>query len=143
MKIVICGSWTRNQLGMNELKEILLARYPHARITVPDDVPHCGTRDPAEKARNRLFYFNEIGAADVVIIYTKDYVGFGTLIELGISYAMSKPIYFTHQIPDAREWDDVRAMLPAKGADAFSGAARILPYSPLDPSLPWILEADE
>ncbi len=99
----------------------MLEYFLKSGVVIPFDVPYNRTHDPAQKARNRQFYFDAIDDADVVIVYTKKHIGIGTALEIGYALAREKEIKFTHEPVEGQEGDELRGLLADRSATLLKG----------------------
>lgn len=105
MKIVVCGSVKTNGQEMIKLA-FQLKKQGHSVLS-PDVVPFPHTHVPSQKTVDRHIYYKGIENGDLIIVVTKDHVGFETACEIGYSLAFKKPLVFTHM----NEVDGVKSIL--------------------------------
>ncbi|HSX30811.1 MAG TPA: nucleoside 2-deoxyribosyltransferase [Candidatus Saccharimonadales bacterium] len=132
MKIVICASFSFYE-HVAELADDLLdlgfepiiprtARSMKATGDFSKDPLRTATgefSDYSQKARVMHEHFDEIKVADAILVVNDEkhgqanYIGPNVLMEMGLAFALGKPIYLLNKVPEQSPWlEEIRGLQP-------------------------------
>lgn len=126
MKIVICGSMTAAKEMMDAEKKL---RELGHEIILPEFTGEYASMDTIDKVRTESSknkveydlirgYFEKIKNSDAILVANVErkgvagYIGGNSFLEMGFAFALNKPIYLLHEIPDMGYRDEIEAMAP-------------------------------
>lgn len=104
---------------MNEIKKQLdaLGHQSISPLLENSDDLHKEVTVEEKEAAIRT-HFGNIASADCILIYNpekkgiQNYIGANTLIEIGLSFYLRKPIYIYNGLPELSYKDEIEAMRP-------------------------------